>query len=153
MTLQSFNMHLNDVLGNIRIDIREGCVTKLAYLSSQTPPDQIADEKISSELVTYLTNPRHIVNLTCRPEGTPFQKRVWQALQGIPAGTTLTYGELATKLDSHARAIGQACRHNPIPIIIPCHRVVSKVDFGGYAGATTGKLIRIKQWLLNHEQK
>ena len=75
----------------------------------------------------------------------------WAALQDIPAGTVLTYGELARQLDSAARAIGGACRNNPIPILIPCHRVVGQQGLGGYAGAVTGDPLGIKRWLLRHE--
>lgn len=85
--------------------------------------------------------------------GTPFQRRVWQALRRIPAGETRTYGELAKKLGSAPRAIGGACRANPLPILIPCHRVVSAKDLGGYAGETQGAKLEIKQWLLAHEIK
>lgn len=85
-------------------------------------------------------------------KGTDFQKRVWAALLEIPAGQTLTYGELAQKLNSHPRAIGQACRTNPYPVVIPCHRVVSKTGFGGYAGAVSGDLLNFKKWLLQREK-
>ncbi len=85
-------------------------------------------------------------------KGTAFQKRVWQALCNIPPGTTKTYGELAKELHTSPRAIGNACRKNPLPIIIPCHRVVAKNSLGGYAGARTGELIEFKKWLLENEK-
>jgi len=85
------------------------------------------------------------------PQGTAFQQKVWGALLDIPSGTTMTYGELAKELQSSARAVGQACKNNPTPIIIPCHRVVSKQGKGGYLGQTEGKLAYIKTWLLQHE--
>lgn len=85
--------------------------------------------------------------------GTEFQLNVWQALDTIPIGQTLTYGELAKKINSHPRAIGQALKRNPLPLLYPCHRVTSKTSIGGFAGETQGKLITIKKWLLNHETK
>ena len=74
--------------------------------------------------------------------GTPFQRRVWDAIQDIPAGESRTYGELARKMVTAARAIGQACGANPIALIIPCHRVVGSLGslggFMGTAGARSG---------------
>ena len=74
-------------------------------------------------------------------------------MQKIPYGKTKSYGELAQELKTSARAIGNACRHNPLPIIIPCHRIVAKNNLGGYNGATEGKMLNIKEWLLQHEKK
>lgn len=85
------------------------------------------------------------------PCGTPFQQRVWQALQQIPPGETRRYGELAEQLGSSARAVANACRANPLPILIPCHRVVSASGMGGYMGERDGPALEIKRWLLHHE--
>lgn len=87
-----------------------------------------------------------------RPGGTPYQKRVWQALQNIPVGQTQTYGELAALLDSGSRAIGGACRKNPLPLLVPCHRVVAANGSGGFAGHTSGHWLAVKHWLLEHER-
>jgi len=84
-------------------------------------------------------------------KGTPFQKKVWQALQKIPAGQVMTYGELARQLNTSARAVGNACRANPIPLVIPCHRVVAKSGLGGFSGSKDGAPVKIKAWLLAHE--
>jgi methylated-DNA-[protein]-cysteine S-methyltransferase len=73
------------------------------------------------------------------------------ALQDIPPGTVRTYAELARQLGSAARAVGGACRNNPVPILIPCHRVVGQQGLGGYTGALTGDPLGIKRWLLRHE--
>ena len=77
--------------------------------------------------------------------------RVWQALQKIPYGEVKTYGQLAKELKSSARAVGNACRANPIPIVIPCHRIVAVSGIGGYAGKTDGPVLERKRWLLAHE--
>lgn len=84
-------------------------------------------------------------------QGTDFQQRVWKQIHAIKPGTVVTYGELADRLGSSARAVGNACRRNPVPILVPCHRVVAKSGVGGFAGKTRGKNINIKQWLLQHE--
>ena len=86
------------------------------------------------------------------PAGTSFQKRVWSGLMAIPNGETMTYGELAKKLGTSARAVGGACRANPIPLLIPCHRVVAANGDGGFSGHTQGHWLDIKRWLLAHEQ-
>ena len=87
--------------------------------------------------------------LSLAPEGTVFQKRVWAALQDIPFGQVVTYGQLACRLNTGSRAVGQACRANPITVVIPCHRVVAIRGPGGYMGGTGNTAI--KQWLLAHE--
>lgn len=69
------------------------------------------------------------------PNGTPFQKRAWREMQKIKAGKTKTYGQIAATLKSHARPVGGACAANPIPILIPCHRVLSAGGkLGNYSG-------------------
>lgn len=86
-----------------------------------------------------------------QPGGTPFQRRVWQRLRRIPCGQVMRYGELAQELGSSARAVAGACRANPIPILIPCHRVIAATGPGGYMGKTGGQTLAIKRWLLQHE--
>jgi len=86
-----------------------------------------------------------------RAEGTAFQRRVWAALLEIPPGSRLTYGALADRLGTSPRAVGGACRANPIPLLIPCHRVVAAGGAGGFAGHREGRWVEIKRWLLAHE--
>jgi methylated-DNA-[protein]-cysteine S-methyltransferase len=141
-------------LGKIGISTIEGRLSGLDWLddnASLLAPQDPASKKIAAQLADYFSNPSTAFELEVHLQGSVFQKKVWQALQAIPGGTTLTYGMLAKQLESSPRAIGQACRSNPIPIIIPCHRIVAAKHLGGYAGATTGKLMQIKTWLLQHE--
>lgn len=101
------------------------------------------------QLQEYFSGERTDFELHLSPEGTRFQKRVWQALRNIPFGQTTTYGQLSEKLgDPKAvRAVGTANGRNPIPIIIPCHRVIgSGQKLTGYSGG-----IERKRWLLQHE--
>ena len=71
----------------------------------------------------------------------------------IPRGETRSYGDLAAELKSGAQAVGQACGANPIPIIIPCHRVVGKAGLGGFMRDASGPSLDIKRWLLKYEQR
>jgi len=90
-------------------------------------------------------------DLPLRPAGTAFQRRVWEALRAIPCGETRSYGEIARTLLSAPRAIGQANARNPLPILIPCHRVTATGGaLGGYSG---GEGPGTKQWLLLHEKR
>ncbi len=89
--------------------------------------------------------------LPLAPTGTPFQQRVWRALREIAPGQRLTYGELAARLGTSARAVGNACRANPLPLLVPCHRVVAANGLGGFAGEREGTRLEIKRWLLEHE--
>ncbi len=73
------------------------------------------------------------------PEGTPFRRRVWEALLTIPYGETVTYGELAKRLGTAPRAVGSAVGRNPVSILIPCHRVVGSGGLTGYAGGLERK--------------
>ena len=84
-------------------------------------------------------------------QGTQFRQLVWSELCNIPYGTTISYSALAAKIGSSARAVGNACRDNPYPFLIPCHRVVSVSGLGGYCGQTSGELMQIKTKLLMAE--
>jgi methylated-DNA-[protein]-cysteine S-methyltransferase len=86
-----------------------------------------------------------------RLSGTPFQRRVWARLRQIPPGATRTYGELARQLETSPRAVGGACRANPVALFVPCHRVVAASGAGGFYGQSTGRWPAIKRWLLARE--
>ena len=108
-------------------------------------------ENVLLQLKNYFSSAISFRAMSLAPQGTLFQKSVWHELSKIPLGETRTYGEIANKLNSSPRAVGNACRRNPIQIIVPCHRVVSATGLGGYAGETGGKQLDIKRWLLKHE--
>jgi methylated-DNA-[protein]-cysteine S-methyltransferase len=102
------------------------------------------------QMEAYFAGDLQCFDLTLRPEGTPFQLRVWDRLQQIPFGETISYGELARRVGNPAasRAVGLANGSNPIPIIIPCHRVIgSNGKLTGYGGG-----LETKRWLLDFEQ-
>jgi methylated-DNA-[protein]-cysteine S-methyltransferase len=99
-------------------------------------------DQAAAELREYLAGKRHAFDIRLAPQGTPFQRRVWRILRRIPYGETLSYGDVARRLDQPgaARAVGAAARANPIAVIIPCHRVVgSDGRLTGYAGGLRRK--------------
>ncbi|WP_419420080.1 methylated-DNA--[protein]-cysteine S-methyltransferase [Legionella sp. D16C41] len=104
---------------------------------------------IAAEIKAYFYNCHHRFQLPLKPQGTTYQQRVWNALLVIPVGRTITYGALANTLQTSPRAIGQACKRNPLALFIPCHRVVGKTSHGGYMGDL--KAIDYKIKLLKHE--
>lgn len=149
-----FKQTIATPIGLLSIHRLDSSITDIAIgkpeILSNSVNDPIAN-KIKKQFSVYFKNSSRGFSLPISVEGTDFQKRVWRALQKIPAGKTLTYGELAKKLHSSPRAVGNACRANPIPIIIPCHRVIAANSLGGFAGKTSGKLLVVKRWLLEHE--
>ncbi len=118
----------------------------LGLLAEVEPP-----AVVRARLDRYFADGRVGIELPLNLAGTAFQRRVWAALQRIPAGETTTYGALAEELGTGARAIGQACRNNPCPIVVPCHRVVARQGLGGFAGDRSGRRLAVKRWLLRHE--
>jgi methylated-DNA-[protein]-cysteine S-methyltransferase len=116
----------------------------------QEPASAVAAEVVR-QIRAYFSNARYVPDLPLAIQGTAFQQQVWQALRTIPPGEVLTYGALARRLGSAARAVGGACRANPCPILVPCHRVVAAHGKGGYAGAIHGHWLAIKEYLLQHE--
>jgi len=105
------------------------------------------------QLQAYLDEPRFVFDLPLALCGTRHQLAVWEAMQRIAPGRTRTYGELARELGSSARAVGGACGANPLPVVVPCHRVVAAGGaLGGFMGAKDdGFELGIKRWLLGHE--
>jgi methylated-DNA-[protein]-cysteine S-methyltransferase len=106
--------------------------------------------EIQKQLNDYFTRKLKAFDLPLRYKGTPFQMKVWKQLQSIPYGKTMSYQAVAKAIEhpKSARAVGTACKHNPIPIIIPCHRVVrSNEAVGEYAGGRLqkAKLLRLEQ--------
>jgi methylated-DNA-[protein]-cysteine S-methyltransferase len=151
-----YSIVLDSPLGRLGVCLQAGHLTRLNYLPKSwrlRPATAALEQGVVQQLEAYFADPRNRFMLPLEMHGTPFQLRVWQALQSIPAGTTVTYGQLAERLGSGARAVGNACRRNPISIIVPCHRVTAAAGVGGYAGKTKGPPLVRKQWLLRHESR
>ena len=139
-------------VGQMALEEDEGALTALYLPNSPMPP---AGEETPllcrgrEELLEYLAGKRRDFDLPLAPKGTSFQQRVWSALGDIPYGRTITYGELARRVGcpGGSRAVGQANHRNPLPILLPCHRVVgANGTLTGYGGG-----LALKQWLLRLE--
>ena len=129
-------------------------LTEIAWLPPR--PEQAGTSPLASEtarqLEAYLADPAFQFDLPLVTPGTHFRRRVWQAIAAIPTGEVRTYGELARALSSSPRAVGQACGDNPVPIVVPCHRVVAASGaLGGFAHNRSGMMLDVKRWLLTHE--
>ena len=103
------------------------------------------------ELKEYFSHKRRAFDLPLDPQGTPFQKRVWEEVRSIPYGETRAYIDVARALGNEkaCRAVGRANNHNPLPLFVPCHRVIGRDgSLVGYAGGMAAK-----KWLLRMEQE
>lgn len=129
-------------------------VTEIRYLPPGTQalaPRNALSERAARQLERYRDDPDAAFDLPIAPRGTQFQLQVWRALTQIARGSTRTYGSLARELHGEARAVGQACGDNRLPLLIPCHRVVAADGLGGFAHSRGGYLMEAKSWLLAHE--
>lgn len=145
-------IHVDTPVGLMALECRDDALTAL-YLPCH-PMEPVGGETAllsqgRKELLEYFQGKRHRFDLPLSPAGTPFQQQVWKELAKIPYGTVLTYGELARLVGKPkaCRAVGQANHHNPLPIFLPCHRVVgAKGALTGYAGG-----LELKRFLLKLE--
>ena len=130
-------------------------VTNLRYLPGDVAPSRPTNSlarDVLRQIERYLVEPGFVFDLPLEIDGSDFRKRVWKVMCEIPAGKTLTYGEVATRIGSAPRAVGGACGDNRIPLIIPCHRIVARNGIGGFMHTTGDLELGIKRWLLAHEQ-
>lgn len=110
-------------------------------------------EETRRQVAEYLLHQRREFDLPFASRGTDFQNRVWDYLLSLPAGKTVSYGQAAHRLETSARAVGGACRNNPLAVFVPCHRIVATNGIGGYAGDwQQGRAVTQKQQLLEHEK-
>jgi methylated-DNA-[protein]-cysteine S-methyltransferase len=130
-------------------------LSRIDYLPANTAlitPQNLLAKEVARQCKAYFKDPYWQFDLPTKPVGTEHQRKVWASIQDIPAGETKTYGEVAKKIKSGARAVGTACGANPYPLISPCHRVISAQGIGGFMKENSPGLYRqIKLWLLKHE--
>ena len=153
--MKNYQASIKTPFAHLGIRIIDNKLAAIDFIESKTEIKPVDDSavKVCNQIMRYLDNPRanESFDIPCSYSATPFQNKVWSELKKIPCGKIVTYGELAKKLGTSARAVGNACRQNPVPVVVPCHRVVSSTGIGGYAGDTGGDLLKIKSWLLKHE--
>jgi methylated-DNA-[protein]-cysteine S-methyltransferase len=138
-------------IGDLTISAEDDAIVALDWGRGRDQAQTPLLREAVAQLQDYFDGLRTSFDLPLAPEGSPFQQRVWAALRAIPPGETRSYGDLARLLNSSARAVGQANGRNPIPIIIPCHRVVASGGrIGGYSG---GDGTSTKRILLGIEQR
>lgn len=144
-------------LGSLSVAVQDGAIARLDWggrgarnAAPDQPPETAALlAEAARQLAAYFTDGQFRFDLPLRPAGSDFQRAVWDFMLAIPAGETRTYGQAAEATGAVARAVGGACGANPIPVIIPCHRILAA---GGEAGGYSGKGgLNTKRWLLRHE--
>lgn len=145
--------YYNSPIGWLGISASDNFLTTIHFLDKEPQANNSSSNAIIDQVVTelaeYFDGNRNEFSIPLKPEGSQFQQTVWQQLQEIPYGQTTTYGKLAKQLGdiNKVRAVGKANGQNPIPIIIPCHRVIGADNsLVGYAGG-----ISRKRQLLKHE--
>ena len=159
MTLVT-SFHVESPIGLLAVDTCDGGVSGLYFVSERgdngrLTPATAVEESVAGQLHRYFEDPQWQfsvpLNIKCM---TAFRALVWERLKKTSAGEVLTYRELAGYLNSYPRPIGGACRANPVPIIIPCHRVVPSDTNrwpGHYCGSEESQARATKRWLLEHE--
>jgi methylated-DNA-[protein]-cysteine S-methyltransferase len=152
--LESFHARLSTPFAVLGIRTVGERVTDIEYLppgAATLAPLTALAERTCREIERYLDDPEYLPDVPFEYAGTTFQCRVWQQISAIPAGTTLTYTDVARALKTAPRPVGGACGANRIPIVIPCHRVIGANGIGGFMRGAAEPSLKIKRWLLRHE--
>ena len=134
--------------GDLTLVEQDGAITSLDWRRSAQQDESALLDRAAAQLLGYVEGTRMEFDLPLRVAGTDFQRNVCAAISAIPFGHTRTYGEIAKDLGVPAQAVGQACGGNPIPVIIPCHRVMGAKGLTGFSGAGG---VETKVALLRHE--
>jgi methylated-DNA-[protein]-cysteine S-methyltransferase len=126
---------MHSPIGDLTISEDEGEIVSIDWGWARDQKATPLLKNAKRQLDAYFDGTLEKFDLPLRVEGTPFQKQVWREMCKIPAGRTLTYGDIARRLKASAQSVGTACGRNRFPVIIPCHRVVGASGLGGYSGA------------------
>lgn len=148
-------LNVPSAVGPLTLVEQDGALVRLGW--GDTPDDLVGGTRTpllaeaAQQIAAYFDGTLTDFDLPLAPPGSDYQKRVWRAMNEIPYGETWTYGELAKRADTVPRAVGGACGANPIPVILPCHRVVAA---NGRAGGFSGKGgLKTKSALLDIENR
>ena len=142
---------LHTPLGPLTLSEEDGALVALDWGRGRDQTETPLLRRAADQLQDYMDGRRTGFDLPLNPMGSPFRQRVWAALLAIPHGETRSYAELARELGTASRAVGGANGANPLPIIVPCHRVIGAGgSIGGYSG---GDGLATKRWLLALERR
>ncbi len=145
-------LSLRSPIGDLTVSEEDGHIVALDWGWGRDQAETPLLARARDLLEAYFDGEAADFDLPFRPEGTEFQRAVWRGMCEIPHGHTWTYGRLADRAGGIARAVGTACGANPIPVLIPCHRVVAASGLGGYSGdgglETKVALLRLEGALL-----
>lgn len=122
-------------LGRLSIREDEGAITQLHWNGTPGKEETPLLLEAANQIQAYLDGTLKDFDLPLAPKGGELHQSVFQAMLAIPYGETRTYGDVARELNTYGQPVGQACGANPIPIIIPCHRILSANGLGGYSGS------------------
>lgn len=136
-------------LGQLGLVEQNGVITRLLWQAEDQGSPTALLNKACRQLAGYFEDPTGGFDLELRIEGSDFQRRICAVMLAIPLGETRTYGQIAEEIGASAQAVGNACGANPIPVIIPCHRVLGADTLGGFSGLCG---VETKVWLLRHEK-
>ena len=154
MPAHPFQAKLKTPFALLGIRAEDDRIVEIVFLrrdgEALAPETRIA-ERACAQIERYVDDPEFRFDLPLASHGTPFQRRVWRKIAAIGPGRTRSYGELARDLGSAPRAVGQACGANPLPLVVPCHRVLAAGGIGGFAHHEGGFHLSVKRWLLAHE--
>jgi methylated-DNA-[protein]-cysteine S-methyltransferase len=143
-------LSLHTPLGDLTVSEEEGAIVAVDWGWGRDQNETPVLIAARDQLQQYFDRERTTFDLKLAPQGTAYRRRVWAALCDIPSGETRTYAEIARVAGGSARSVGQANGANPIPVLIPCHRVVASADLGGYSG---GDGLATKRFLLQLEAR
>lgn len=135
-------------VGRLGFVEEDGAIVRVMWNCAECPASTALLRETVDQVAAYFAGELTRFDLPLRPAGSDFQQDVFRKMQAIPFGKTRTYGEIAKDLDGMPQPVGQACGANPIPVIIPCHRVLAANGLGGFSGAGG---IETKIALLRHE--
>ena len=129
------SLSVQSPVGPLVIEASDDAIVAISWANRPAGNGSPLLAEAARQLQAYFDGKLSHFDLPLAPSGSPFEQRVWSAMQKIPYGETRCYGDLASDIRSAPRAVGGACGKNPIPIVIPCHRVLAKAGLGGYSGA------------------
>src|SRR5437016_7044234 len=128
------SLSIPSLIGDLTIEEQDDAIIAINWANRPAGNGSPLLAEAARQLAAYFDGKLSHFDLPLAPAGSPFERSVWAAMQAIPFGQTRCYGDLAHTVGSAPRAVGRACGKNPIPIVIPCHRVLAKGGMGGYSG-------------------